>query len=59
MGETKHDGMAKNTRSPNDCVGFEQFTVNHRDRTIAVAAIRVVNAPGAVLLYKLSALRVM
>ena len=59
MGVTRHDGVAKNTRSSNDCVGFEQFTINDLDRTIAVAATRVVNPPGAVLLYKLSAPRVM
>ena len=40
-------------------MGFEQFAINYRDRPIAVAAIRAVNAPGAVLLYKLGALRVM
>ena len=59
MGVARHDGVAKNTRSSNERVDFEQFTVNHRDPTIAVAAIRAVNAPGAVLLYKLSALRAM
>ena len=58
MGVTRHDGSVKNTRSQNERVGFEQFAINHRDRTIAVAASRGTNAPGAVLLYKLGALRV-
>ena len=59
MGVARHDGVAKNTRSSNDCAGSEQFAINHCDRIIAVAAIRDANAPGAVLRYNLGALRVM
>ena len=59
MGVARHDGVVKNTRSSNERVDFEQFTINHRNPIIAMAAIRAVNAPGAVLLHKLSALRVM
>ena len=58
MGVARHEGVAKNTRSSNDRVGFEQFAINHRDRITTVAAIRAANAPGAVLLHKLGALRV-
>ena len=49
----------KNTGLQNDCAHFEQFTVEHLKRIIAMAANRSQNPLGAVLLYKLSALRVM
>ena len=59
MGVARHDGPAKITGSPNECAAFEQITRYHTNRTIAVAATCPANAPGAVLLYKHNALRVM
>ena len=49
----------KNTGLQNDCAHFEQFTVERPKRTIAVATSCSQNPLGVVLLYKLSALRVM
>ena len=47
----------KNTGLRNERVRFEQFAVEHPSRPIAVACHRWQNPPGAVLLYKLNALR--